>query len=240
MDRWLYGTFLAILTGSSFFLSTYFTGQEGSTQGLAYKEEQPVRALHGMVVSVHHLASDAGVEVLREGGNAVDAAVATGFALAVVHPAAGNLGGGGFLLLRMHDGKSTFIDYREKAPLAATETMYQDAQGNVLPATSPQSSVIGYRSIATPGSVAGLVYAERKYGKLGLARVMAPATKLAREGFELCAEEANELADTDLAKFADSKRIFQRDGQLYKVGEIFKQPQLAQTLERIAANPDDF
>jgi gamma-glutamyltranspeptidase/glutathione hydrolase len=118
--------------------------------------------------------------------------------------------------------------------------MYQDAQGNVLPATSPQSSVIGYRSIATPGSVAGLVYAERKYGKLGLARVMAPATKLAGEGFELSAEEANELADTDLAKFADSKRIFQRDGQLYKVGEIFKQPQLAQTLERIAANPDDF
>jgi gamma-glutamyltranspeptidase/glutathione hydrolase len=240
MDRWLYGTFLAILTGSSLFLSTYFTGQEGSTQGLAYKEEQPVRALHGMVVSVHHLASDAGVEVLREDGNAVDAAVATGFALAVVHPAAGNLGGGGFLLLRTRDGKSTFIDYREKAPLAATETMYQDAQGNVLPATSPQSSVIGYRSIATPGSVAGLVYAERKYGKLGLARVMAPATKLAREGFELSAEEAGELADTDLAKFADSKRIFQRDGQLYKVGEIFKQPQLAQTLERIAANPDDF
>jgi gamma-glutamyltranspeptidase/glutathione hydrolase len=240
MDRWLYGTFLAILTGSSLFLSTYFTGQEGSTQGLAYKEEQPVRALHGMVVSVHHLASDAGVEVLREDGNAVDAAVATGFALAVVHPAAGNLGGGGFLLLRTRDGKSTFIDYREKAPLAATETMYQDAQGNVLPATSPQSSVIGYRSIATPGSVAGLVYAERKYGKLGLARVMAPATKLAGEGFELSAEEANELADTDLAKFADSKRIFQRDGQLYKVGEIFKQPQLAQTLERIAANPDDF
>ena len=163
-------------------LSTNVTGQEGSTQALAYKDEQPVRARHGMVVSVHHQASDAGVEVLREGGNAVDAAVATGFALAVVHPAAGNLGGGGFLLLRMQDGKSTFIDYREKAPLAATETMYQDAQGNVLPATSLQSSVIGYRSIATPGSVAGLAYAERKYGKLGLARVMAPAIDTRRMG----------------------------------------------------------
>jgi gamma-glutamyltranspeptidase / glutathione hydrolase len=240
MDRWLYGTLLAALTAFSLFLATYFAGQEGSLSGLAYKEEQPVHALHGMVVSVHHLASDAGLEVLREGGNAVDAAVATGFALSVVHPAAGNLGGGGFLLLRAHDGKSTFIDYREKAPLAATETMYQDAQGNVLPATSLQSSMIGYRSIATPGSVAGLAYAERKYGKIGLARVMTPAIKLAREGFELSAEEANELADTDLAKFADSKRIFQRDGRLYKAGEVFKQPQLAQTLERITLNPDDF
>jgi gamma-glutamyltranspeptidase/glutathione hydrolase len=231
---------LAALAASSLLLSTYFTGQEGSTRGLGYKDEQPVHARHGMVVSVHHLASDAGLEVLREGGNAVDAAVATGFALAVVHPAAGNLGGGGFMLLRTHDGRSTFIDYREKAPLSATETMYQDAQGNVLPATSLQSSVIGYRSIATPGSVAGLAYAERKYGKLGLARAMAPAIKLAREGFEFSAEEAQELADGDLAKFPDSKRIFQRDGRLYKTSEIFKQPELAQTLDRIAANPDDF
>ncbi len=240
MNRLLSSTVLTTLTGSSLLWSTYLIGQESVTQGLAYKDEQPVRARHGMVVSVHHLASDAGLEVLRAGGNAVDAAVATGFALAVVHPGAGNLGGGGFLLLRLHDGKSTFIDYREKAPLAATETMYQDAQGNVLPPSSLQSSVIGYRSIATPGSVAGLAYAERKYGKLGLARVMSPAIKLAREGFELSAEEAHELSDEDLAKFADSKRIFQRDGQLYKTGEIFKQPLLAETLQRIAANPDDF
>lgn len=207
---------------------------------LDYLHERPVRAQHGMVVSVHHLASDAGLDVLRAGGNAVDAAVATGFALAVVHSSAGNLGGGGFMLVRMHDGTATFIDYREKAPLAATETMYQDAQGNVLPETSLQSSVIGYRSIATPGSVAGLVYAERKYGRLGLARVMKPAIRLAREGFTLSAEEAGEMADEDLAKFADSKRIFQRDGNLYKAGEVFKQPELARTLERIAADPDDF
>jgi gamma-glutamyltranspeptidase/glutathione hydrolase len=205
---------------------------------LLYRDEQPVRAQHGMVVSVHHLATDAGVEILTAGGNAVDAAVATGFALAVVHPAAGNLGGGGFLLLRTKDGKSTFIDYREKAPLAATETMYQDAQGNIIPAENLQSSVIGYRSIATPGSVAGMVYAERKYGKLGVARVMAPAIKLAADGFVLSDEEAKEL--TDLAKFPDSKRIFQRDGRLYKEGETFKQPELARTLERIAADPEDF
>jgi gamma-glutamyltranspeptidase/glutathione hydrolase len=205
-----------------------------------YLDEQPVRAAHGMVVSVHHLASDAGLDVLREGGNAVDAAVATGFALAVVHPAAGNLGGGGFMLLRTHDGHATFIDYREKAPLAATETMYQDAHGNVFPADSPESSIIGYRSIATPGSVAGMVYAERKYGKLGLARVMAPAIQLAENGFVLTAEEAHELTDPYLARFPDSKRIFQRDGNLYKEGETFKQPELARTLQRIAADPDDF
>src|ERR1700690_2566036 len=126
---------------------------------------RPTHAPHAIVVSVHELASRAGVEMLRAGGNAVDAAVATGFALAVVHPSAGNLGGGGFLLLRTHEGRSTFIDYREKAPLAATETMYQDAKGNVLPDTDLRSSIIGYRSIATPGSVAGLAYAERTYGK---------------------------------------------------------------------------
>ncbi len=204
-------------------------------RALAYRGEQPVHAQHGMVVSVHHLASDAGLKILQAGGNAVDAAVATGFALAVVHPIAGNLGGGGFLLLRTHDGRTTFIDYREKAPLAATETMYQDAKGNII----PDDSLIGYRSIATPGSVAGMAYAERKYGKLGLARVMAPAIALATEGFQLTAEEAAELHDSDLSRFADSKHIFQRDGNFYKAGETFKQPELARTLQRIAANPDD-
>ena len=214
--------------------------QEGTKTTQSYLDEQPVLAQHGMVVSVHHLATDAGVEVLRAGGNAVDAAVATGFALAVVHPAAGNLGGGGFMLLRTHDGHTTFLDYREKAPLASTETMYQDAQGNLIPSESLQSSVIGYRSIATPGSVAGLVYAERKYGKLGLNRVMAPAIKLASEGFVLTAQEAHELSDPDLAKFPDSKRLFQRDGHLYQQGEVFAQPELARTLTRIAADPDEF
>ena len=210
------------------------------TNVLSWRSEQPVRARHGMVVSVHHLASDAGLQILREGGNAVDAAVATGFALAVVHPAAGNLGGGGFLLLRTHDGKSTFLDFREKAPLAATETMYQDAQGNVLPDTNLHSSVLGYRAIGTPGSVAGLVYAEHKYGKLGLAKVIAPAVHLASAGFTLTAEEAAELHDDNLTQFPDSRRIFQRNGHFYKAGNTLRQPALARTLERIAANPDDF
>jgi gamma-glutamyltranspeptidase / glutathione hydrolase len=213
---------------------------EGATNVIPYLDEQPARARHGMVVSVHHLAADAGVEIMKAGGNAVDAAVATGFALAVVHPAAGNLGGGGFLLLRDHSGESTFIDFREKAPLAATENMYLDAHGNVLPDTDLNSSVIGYRSIATPGSVAGLAYAEKKYGKLGLAKVMAPAIRLAKDGFVLTAEEAKELTDEDLARFPDSKRIFQRDGNFYKEGETFRQPELAVTLARIAADPEEF
>ncbi len=203
---------------------------------LVWRGEQPVRARHGMVVSVHHLAADAGLEILKDGGNAVDAAVATGFALAVVHPLAGNLGGGGFLLLRLHHGRSTFIDYREKAPLAATETMYQDAKGNIIPG----ASIVGYRAIATPGSVAGMAYAERKYGKLGLKRVMAPAIRLASEGFVLTPEEAAELHDSELTQFPDSRRIFQRDGNFYKPGDTFRQPELARTLQRIAADPDDF
>ena len=220
----------------AFVSSTPSCAQEVTTNALSYRGEQPAKAQHGMVVSVHHLASDAGIEMLRAGGNAVDAAVAAGFALAVVHPVAGNLGGGGFLLLRMRDGKTTFIDYREKAPLAATERMYQDAKGNVL----ANDSVVGYRSIATPGSVAGLAYAEKKYGKLGLKRVMAPAIKLARDGFELSPEEAHELTDHDLSRFPASRRLFQRDGSYYRGGENFQQPELASTLERIAADPDDF
>jgi gamma-glutamyltranspeptidase / glutathione hydrolase len=228
-------TFLAAIAAVTLSHSTLFAAPMPD-----YKSEQPTRARHGMVVSVHHLASDAGVEILRKGGNAVDAAVATGFALAVVHPAAGNLGGGGFLLLHTHDGKSTFIDYREKAPLAATEKMYQDEHGNVYPEDDLRSSITGYRAIGTPGSVAGLAYAERKYGKLGLKAVMAPAIRLAREGFVLTAEEADELHDTGLTQFPDSKRIFQRSGNFYKTGETFKQPELARTLERIAADPEDF
>src|ERR1035437_9068733 len=233
--RHFFPVLAALLAAAHLFFSNAFA-QEGQTNVLPFRGEQPVRARHGMVVSVHRLASDAGVEVLRAGGNAVDAAVATGFALAVVHPIAGNLGGGGFLLLRTHDGHATFIDFREKAPLAATEDMYLDAHGNVI----PEASEVGYRSIATPGSVAGLVFAERKYGRLDLKRVIAPAIKLAAEGFELTSEEAHELSDPDLAKFPESKRIFQRDGQLYKEGEVFRQPELARTLERIAADPEDF
>jgi gamma-glutamyltranspeptidase / glutathione hydrolase len=196
----------------------------------------PVHAQHAIVVSVHELASQVGVETMQAGGNAVDAAVATGFALAVVHPPAGNIGGGGFMLIRMADGNTHFLDYREKAPAAATREMYLDAQGNVIPGASE----IGYRAIGVPGSVAGMVYAEHKYGKLTLKQVMAPAIRLAREGYVLTWEEAADLEDRHLAEFAESRRVFQRNGDFYKPGETFRQPDLARTLQRISEKPDDF
>src|SRR4029077_9692831 len=196
----------------------------------------PVHAPHAMVASVHGLASEVGVQIMQSGGNAVDAAVATGFALAVVHPQAGNLGGGGFMLIRMADGVTHFVDFREKAPAAATADMYLDAQGNLI----KNARLVGYKAIGVPGSVAGLAYAQRSYGKLPLAQVMTPAIKLARDGYALAWEDARDLRDNDLAKFPESKRIFQRDGNYYKAGETFRQPELARTLERIAKDPDEF
>jgi len=200
----------------------------GHAQGL-----RPVHAKKAMVVSVHQQASQVGADIMRQGGNAVDAAVATGFALAVVHPAAGNIGGGGFMLLRKANGELHFLDFREKAPKAASRDMYLDGQGNII----PNASLIGYKAIGVPGSVAGLVYAEQHWGKLSLRAVMAPAIRLARDGVRLTYEEAASMHNRALAQFADSHRIFQRDGKFYEPGEIFRQPELARTLERIAANP---
>jgi gamma-glutamyltranspeptidase/glutathione hydrolase len=212
------------------------------TSGLAappalLADSKPVHAPHAIVVSIDELASKAGVEIMRQGGNAIDAAVATGFALAVVYPQAGNLGGGGFMLIRMADGKTHFIDFREQAPAAVTAAMYLDAQGNVIPGASEY----GYKAIGVPGSVAGLVYAAKEYGKLTLPQLMAPAIRLAREGFALQWQEARDLReDSHLADYPESRRIFQRNGNFYKQYEIFRQPDLARTLERIAKNPDDF
>ena len=134
-----------------------------------------------MVVSIHHSASDAGLSILKQGGNAVDAAVATGFALAVVLPQAGNLGGGGFMLIRNAKGEAHFLDFRERAPQAATADMYLDPAGNVVPGLS----TLGYKAIGVPGSVAGLAYAQQHFGKLTLAQDMAPAIALASEGYQL-------------------------------------------------------
>jgi gamma-glutamyltranspeptidase / glutathione hydrolase len=197
---------------------------------------RPSHGSKGMVATVHPEASRAGVAIMQAGGNAVDAAVAVGFALAVVQPEAGNIGGGGFLLFRRPSGEVHFLDYREKAPAKATAAMYLDSHGNLV----PDMSTIGYKSIAVPGSVAGLVYAQQHWGKLSLQQVMAPAIRLAREGFVLDYDEARSFRDPHLAKFPDSHRIFQRDGDYYQQGDVFKQPELAKTFERIAANPDDF
>ena len=210
-------------------------GDAGQT-ALVPKNDQPVREPHAMVVTVHHLATDTGVEILKQGGNAVDAAVAVGFALAVVYPYAGNIGGGGFMLIHEHTGRNIFIDYREKAPLAATPNMYLDAHGNVIPGMS----IVGYRAIGVPGSVAGLVHAEQKYGRLTLKQVMAPAIRYAADGFVLTSEEADALHDDILTRFPASQRIFQRDGDFYKAGDTFRQPELAETLRHIAADPTDF
>ncbi|HZU22928.1 MAG TPA: gamma-glutamyltransferase, partial [Terriglobales bacterium] len=199
----------------------------------------PMRPAHGqraMVASVHELASDAGVQVMKQGGNAVDAAVAVGFALAVVHPEAGNIGGGGFMLFRAANGDTHFLDYREKAPGKATATMYLDSSGKYI----PNSSTVGYKAIAVPGSVAGLAYAQKHWGKLTLAQVMAPAIKLARDGWALSYEDAQAFHNHHLGEFAESRRIFQRDGNFYGAGEVFRQPELARTLERIAQDPGDF
>jgi gamma-glutamyltranspeptidase/glutathione hydrolase len=197
----------------------------------------PVRAQHAIVVSIRGVASQAGAEIMKAGGNAIDAAVATGFVLAVVYPQAGNLGGGGFMLIRMKDGKTHFVDYREKAPAAATANMYLNAQGNVI----DNISVVGYKAVGVPGSVAGMVYAEKAYGKLTLQQVIQPAIKLARDGFPLTSEDARDMeTDKYLREFPESKRIFQRDGNYYKQGETFRQPELARSLERIARDPDDF
>jgi gamma-glutamyltranspeptidase/glutathione hydrolase len=206
------------------------------TQPSAADGLRPVHAKRAMVVSVHQEASKAGATIMRRGGNAVDAAVATGFALAVVHPAAGNIGGGGFMLLRLANGETHFLDYREKAPKAATRDMYLDANGNVI----PNASLVGYKAIGVPGSVAGLVYAQKHWGKLPLRTVMQPAIRLAREGVRLTYEEAQSMHEGHLADFPDSKRIFQRNGRFYQPGAIFRQPALARTLQRIAANPNDF
>jgi gamma-glutamyltranspeptidase/glutathione hydrolase len=191
---------------------------------------QPVRARHAMVVTREDHATQVGLKILEEGGNAVDAAVAVGFALAVTHPAAGNLGGGGFMLIRFEDGRSTFIDFRERAPEAATRDMYVDREGNLS-----DSRLIGYRASAVPGTVRGLEYAWRKYGRRPWASLVAPAVELAAKGFPVSYGLARSLrASKVLERFADSRRIFQRNGRFFEPDEILVQPELAATLERIA------
>jgi gamma-glutamyltranspeptidase / glutathione hydrolase len=193
---------------------------------------QPLRAKHGMVVAMEAIAADAGVDVLKKGGNAVDAAVAVGFALAVTHPFAGNLGGGGYMLIRMADGKTTFIDFRERAPEKATRNMYLDANGEMT-----KASTEGWRSSGVPGTVRGFEIAVTKYGRKTWAENMAPAVELAAKGFPVSYSLAEGLKGSrSLAASPESKRIFQRDGRFYEVGEPLIQPELAQTLERIAKN----
>ena len=194
---------------------------------------EPTRALNGMVVSAEVNASAAGVEVMRAGGNAVDAAVATGFALAVTFPVAGNVGGGGFMVIRFPDGTATTIDYRETGPAAATRDMYLDSLGAYV----PQRSQRGHLASGVPGAVAGMLYAHETYGKLPLAQVMEPAVRLAAEGFPLSRRHANRFNGYREAflSFPGTARHFTKSGpdSLYAEGEVFRQPELAEVLRRI-------
>ncbi len=200
----------------------------------------PVDAEHGMVVSAQRLASAVGVEILREGGNAVDAAVAVGYALAVVNPCCGNLGGGGFMLIHLASGRDTVIDFRETAPLAARPDMYLDAKGQLV----PNASTDGYKAVGVPGTVLGLDTALQRYGSLPRAKVMAPAIALAEQGFELSQQDVNLLDSRagDFAKEANVAAIFLKPGKLpYEAGDRLSQPQLAASLRLLAAQgPDAF
>ncbi|NMN71951.1 gamma-glutamyltransferase [Rhizobium sp. 57MFTsu3.2] len=200
----------------------------------------PAEAEHGMVVTAQHLATDIGVDVLKNGGNAVDAAVAVGYALAVVYPTAGNIGGGGFMTIRLKDGEMTFLDFRERAPLAATKTMYLDAKGDIV----PRASLDGYLAVGVPGSVMGFETAREKYGTKSRQDLLAPAIRYAKEGFTL---EQGDVANISgsakrLAKDEAAAKIFLKaEGKPYAAGEKLVQPDLAAVLSSIAdKGPDAF
>ena len=193
---------------------------------------EPIHGRSGMVVTQQPLATDVGVAVLKSGGNAVDAAVAIGFALAVVHPYAGNLGGGGFMLIRLADGRSTFIDFREKAPAKATHDMYLDVQGNPT-----KDSIYGWRASGVPGTVRGLELAHDKYGHQPWAELLQPAMDLATNGFPVSYWQVDSWKhyEKSLSSSPESRRIFLKDGAFYQWHETFRQPELARTLQRISA-----
>ncbi|VDZ97507.1 gamma-glutamyltranspeptidase [Salmonella enterica subsp. enterica] len=200
----------------------------------------PVRATQGMVASVDAMATQVGVDILKQGGNAVDAAVAVGYALAVTHPQAGNLGGGGFMLLRTKDGATTAIDFREMAPAGATRDMFLDDQGNA----DAKKSLTSHLASGTPGTVAGFSLALEKYGTMPLNKVVRPAMKLAEEGFvvnDALADDLKTYGSEVIPNHENSKAIFWKDGEPLKKGDKLVQKNLAKSLEMIAENgPDAF
>lgn len=211
-------------------LATALTAPGGDAAAAPY---EPVAARHGMVASISPLASQVGAAVLERGGSAADAAVAVAFALAVTWPSAGNLGGGGFLLWRGADGRSEVIDYRERAPGAASRDMYLDAAGQLVPG----ASTVGYRAVAVPGTVAGMELFHRRHGQRRWAELLAPAVKLARQGLLVDGHLARSLRDGEklLGKFPASVKVFFQGGHPLAVGERLLQPDLARTLDDIAA-----
>src|SRR5436190_20077609 len=236
---------LVLVLGVAFVLVnaplTSFLRCSVSTVEAAWRE--PVRAKHGIVASTNEVASRVGVDVMKRGGNAVDAAIAVAFALAVTHPAAGNLGGGGFMVIRLKNGKTTAIDYREMAPAAAHRDVYLDKNGNLI--EDEGGSLIGYRAAGVPGTVRGMELALKKYGsgKLTWSQLIEPARHLAADGFTVTYSLAQSLQGSReyLSKYPETKRIYLKDGQFYKEGEIFRQPELASTFTRLQrSGPNEF
>ncbi|CRN01215.1 Gamma-glutamyltranspeptidase precursor [Pseudomonas sp. 34 E 7] len=208
-----------------------------TVSGVQAASQAPVAGENGMVVTAQHLATQVGVDVLKAGGNAVDAAVAVGYALAVVYPAAGNLGGGGFMTVQLADGRKTFLDFREKAPLAATANMYLDKDGNVIEGLSAK----GHLAVGVPGTVSGMELALNKYGTLKRAQVIAPAIKLAENGFALEQGDIDLLhtATAEFEKDQDLRAIFLHNGQPLQVGQTLVQNDLARTLKEVSAKGSD-
>ena len=204
---------------------------------------EPVRARHGIVASTNEVASRVGVDIMKRGGNAVDAAIAVAFALAVTHPAAGNLGGGGFMMIRLKDGRSTAIDYREMAPSAAHRNVYLDRNGELIKGEG--GSLVGYRAAGVPGTVRGMELALKKYGsgKLTWAQLVEPARRLAANGFTVTHSLERSLRGSreQLSTYAETKRIYLKGGNFYEEGELFRQPELAATFARLQRfGPNEF
>jgi gamma-glutamyltranspeptidase/glutathione hydrolase len=206
---------------------------ESSTTLAASRE--PVRARHGVVASTNEVASKVGVDVMKQGGNAVDAAIAVAFALAVTHPAAGNLGGGGFMMIRLKNGRTTAIDYREMAPAQATRNIYLDKNGDVIKGEG--GSIEGYRAAGVPGTVRGMELALKKYGsgKLSWSQLIEPARRLAANGFVVTDSLARGLRGNReyLSRYPETKRIYLNNGKFYNEGDLFVQPELGATFARL-------
>ncbi|HTY38781.1 MAG TPA: gamma-glutamyltransferase [Bacteroidota bacterium] len=207
------------------------------TSSVSVASKRPTRAKHGIVVSAETHASEVGLQILQNGGNAVDAAVAVGFALAVTFPGAGNIGGGGFMVIRMADGRTTTIDYREKAPAAARRDMYLDEKGNFIPDRSQE----GYLASGVPGSVAGLLFALEHYGSIDRSKALQPAINLAAKGFRLSHEFTDDLQAEfkTLIKYPSTRKAFTNDGKPLEEGSVFVQKELGKTLQRIQKQGKD-
>jgi gamma-glutamyltranspeptidase/glutathione hydrolase len=234
---------LLAITVAIAFLASPLTGlKQQPWPAAAAASREPVRAPHGMVAATNEVASQVGVEIMKRGGNAVDAAIAVAFALAVTHPSAGNLGGGGFMMIRLKNGRTTAIDYREMAPAAATRNIYLDQNGNLI--AGEGGSLVGYRAAGVPGTVRGMELALKRYGsgKLSWAQLIEPARQLAN-GFRVTNNLARGLRGNSdyLSQYPEAKRIYLKDGAFYNEGEVLRQPDLAATFARLQrSGPNEF